>query len=46
LEALRTLGHRPLPTPLTSGLQVLARTPDGRITGAADPRREGVVAGE
>jgi gamma-glutamyltranspeptidase/glutathione hydrolase len=46
LDAVRARGHRILATPLTSGLQVLARTPDGHIAGAADPRREGIVAGE
>ena len=32
-------------TELTSGLQVLLRTPAGWV-GGADPRREGVVLGE
>ncbi|MDB5892665.1 MAG: gamma-glutamyltransferase [Rhodoferax sp.] len=46
LDAVRALGHRIVATPLASGLQVLGRTPDGRILGATDPRREGTVAGE
>jgi len=45
LDALRERGHRIAETDLTSGLQVLMRTPDG-WTGGADPRREGVVSGE
>ncbi len=31
---------------LTSGTQVIVRRPDGRLEGAADPRREGVALGE
>ncbi|WP_338050877.1 MULTISPECIES: gamma-glutamyltransferase family protein [Ramlibacter] len=46
LAGVGARGHRIQASALTSGLQLLARTPDGRITGAADPRREGVVAGE
>ncbi|WP_118132428.1 gamma-glutamyltransferase [Oceanicella sp. SM1341] len=43
-EGLRALGHAPEPANLNSGLHVILVTPDGLI-GAADPRREGAVAG-
>jgi gamma-glutamyltranspeptidase/glutathione hydrolase len=46
LAALRQRGHRPVETDLPSGLQVLVRRADGAWTGAADPRREGVVVGD
>jgi gamma-glutamyltranspeptidase/glutathione hydrolase len=46
VDALASRGHRPLATPLTSGVQLLQRTPDGHWMGAADPRREGTVDGE
>jgi gamma-glutamyltranspeptidase/glutathione hydrolase len=46
LDSLRARGHRVVAAPLTSGLQLLGRRPDGAISGAADPRREGIVAGE
>lgn len=45
LADLRGRGHAVVETDLTSGLQVLMRTPDGWV-GGADPRREGVVLGE
>ncbi len=45
LAALRGRGHQVNETDLTSGLQVLMRTPAGWV-GGADPRREGVVRGE
>ncbi len=45
LADLRGRGHAVIETDLTSGLQVLLRTPDGWV-GGADPRREGVVLGE
>lgn len=45
LADLRARGHQVNETDLTSGLQVLLRTPTG-WTGGADPRREGVVRGE
>lgn len=45
LVALRGRGHAVIETDLTSGLQVLMRTPAGWV-GGADPRREGVVLGE
>jgi len=43
--ALQARGHEVLEIPLTSGLQVLARTPGG-WAGGADGRREGVVLGD
>ena len=43
--ALQARGHQVLEIPLTSGLQVLARTPGG-WAGGADGRREGVVLGD
>lgn len=45
LDELRKRGHQVDESDLTSGLQVLLRTPAG-WTGGADPRREGVVRGE
>jgi gamma-glutamyltranspeptidase/glutathione hydrolase len=45
LAQLRARGHQVTETELTSGLQVLMRSPGGWV-GAADPRREGVVRGE
>ncbi|RZL36770.1 MAG: gamma-glutamyltransferase family protein [Rubrivivax sp.] len=45
LADLRGRGHAVVETDLTSGLQVLMRTPSGWV-GGADPRREGVVLGE
>ena len=45
LADLRGRGQAVVETDLTSGLQVLTRTPDGWV-GGADPRREGVVLGE
>lgn len=44
LADLRARGHTVTETELTSGLQVLLKTPEG-WTGGADPRREGVVLG-
>jgi gamma-glutamyltranspeptidase/glutathione hydrolase len=44
LGALRGRGHQVGETDLTSGLQILLRTPAGWV-GGADPRREGVVLG-
>ena len=43
--ALQARGHQVLEIPLTSGLQVIARTPSG-WAGGADGRREGVVLGD
>jgi len=45
LEALRARGHTVAEAELTSGLQALQRMPGG-WHGGADPRREGIVAGE
>jgi len=45
LEALRSRGHVVQETDMTSGSQVIQRTPDGWF-GGADPRREGVVRGD
>ncbi|MBB3771910.1 gamma-glutamyltranspeptidase/glutathione hydrolase [Angulomicrobium tetraedrale] len=43
--ALKQLGFQVRATPMTSGVQAVAITPDG-LVGAADPRREGVAIGE
>jgi gamma-glutamyltranspeptidase/glutathione hydrolase len=43
--ALQARGHQVLEIPLTSSLQVIARTPGG-WAGGADSRREGVVLGD
>ena len=45
LEALRAREHEVTERDLTSGLQVIQKTPNGFFSGA-DPRREGVVMGE
>lgn len=45
VEALKARGHEVREMPMTSGLQAVQRTPTGWF-GGADPRREGVVAGE
>ena len=45
LDALRARGHSLRETDLTSGIHTLLRTPHG-WSGGADPRREGVVAGD
>ncbi|MEQ8968173.1 MAG: gamma-glutamyltransferase [Azospirillaceae bacterium] len=43
-ESLAARGHRIERTDrLVSGLNILVVTPDGAVTGAADPRREGVA---
>lgn len=44
-EALSRLGHRVQSLELTSGLHVILRRAGG-LTGAADPRREGVALGD
>lgn len=46
LQALRARGHVLREVALPSGLQGLVRQRDGRWEGAADPRREGAVAGD
>ncbi|MES2889833.1 MAG: gamma-glutamyltransferase [Pseudomonadota bacterium] len=45
VEALKARGHEVQEMVLTSGLQAIQRTPKG-LSGAADPRREGVVRGD
>lgn len=45
LHALRARGAEVREQPMTSGLQVIQKTPDGYF-GGADPRREGVVVGD
>ena len=45
VQALRELGHTVNEIDLTSGLQVIQRTPQGWF-GGADPRREGIVLGD
>lgn len=45
VEALAARGHGVTETDLTSGLQALQRTDTGWF-GGADPRREGIVAGD
>jgi gamma-glutamyltranspeptidase/glutathione hydrolase len=45
LRALRDRGQRPVEAELPSGLQGITRTASGFFSGA-DPRREGVVAGD
>jgi len=44
-DALKGRGHTVVQVPLPSGLQAIARTPQGWF-GGADPRREGVVMGD
>lgn len=45
VQALRERGHVVNELELTSGLQVVQRTPEGWF-GGADPRREGIVMGD
>ena len=45
VQALRARGHSVVEADLTSGLQGITRTPGGWF-GGADPRREGLVAGD
>jgi gamma-glutamyltranspeptidase/glutathione hydrolase len=44
-ERLGALGHKVERADMTSGLHIIAVTPDG-MTGGADPRREGVALGD
>lgn len=44
--ALAAMGHAPRPAVMNTGLQVIRRLPDGRLEGAADPRRDGTAAGD
>ncbi|SEA13818.1 gamma-glutamyltransferase [Rubrimonas cliftonensis] len=43
--ALKARGHETRVAPMTSGLSMIVVGPDGRLTGGADPRRDGVAAG-
>ncbi|HEY0885596.1 MAG TPA: gamma-glutamyltransferase family protein [Ramlibacter sp.] len=45
VDALRARGAEVREQPMTSGLHVIQKTPDGYF-GGADPRREGVVLGD
>jgi gamma-glutamyltranspeptidase/glutathione hydrolase len=45
VSTLQARGHKVIEAPLPSGLQAIARTPEGWF-GGADPRREGVVRGD
>ena len=45
VQALQAHGHRVQELDLTSGLQIIQKTPTGYF-GGADPRREGVVRGD
>ncbi|MGY6632949.1 MAG: gamma-glutamyltransferase [Alkalilacustris sp.] len=45
-RALEALGHEVTLRDLTSGLHIITRGPDGRLTGGADPRREGRALGD
>ncbi|MDP6624007.1 MAG: gamma-glutamyltransferase, partial [Alphaproteobacteria bacterium] len=44
-DGLKNLGHKVRLRSLNSGLHAIALTPGG-LTGAADPRREGLVVGD
>lgn len=44
--ALETLGHEVREREMNSGLHVIQRRPDGRLSAGIDPRREGTAAGE
>ena len=46
VQALEQRGHTVNQVPMPSGIQALQRAPDGRWLGGADPRREGLVAGD
>ncbi len=46
IATLNRRGHKVQEYELPSGLHVLERLSDGSITGAADPRREGIVLGD
>lgn len=45
IEPLRQRGHEVKLTPMTSGLSIIVRQPQGGYLGGADPRREGKVSG-
>ncbi len=44
--ALQALGHAPRVVVMNTGLQILRRLGDGTLEGAADPRRDGLAAGD
>ncbi|MEM6423006.1 MAG: gamma-glutamyltransferase, partial [Pseudomonadota bacterium] len=44
--SLSALGHEVEEAAMTSGLGIIAIDPDSTITGGADPRREGLAAGQ
>jgi len=44
--ALRRIGNRVRVGPMNSGLHAIQILPDGTLLGGADPRREGIAAGE
>jgi gamma-glutamyltranspeptidase/glutathione hydrolase len=44
-NALNAKGHKVRRIPMTSGLHIIAATPDG-LEGGADPRRDGVALGD
>ena len=46
IDQLRALGHEIRTRPMPSGLNVIIRKSDGRLEGGADPRREGMAAGD
>ncbi len=43
---MEALGHQIEEQDLSSGLAIVRFAPDGRMTGAADPRRDGIALGE
>lgn len=43
---LKAMGHRVTERAMPSGLQGIVITPDGRLHGGADPRREGLALGQ
>ena len=45
VEALRRHGHKVEVGAMNSGVHTIVIGPDGQLTGAADPRREGVATG-
>ncbi|MBC2769739.1 gamma-glutamyltransferase [Pusillimonas minor] len=46
VATLKAMGHRVTERAMPSGLQGVVRTPDGRLYGGADPRREGLALGQ
>jgi gamma-glutamyltranspeptidase/glutathione hydrolase len=46
IDGLGALGHVVIASPLSSGVGTVMRTPNGLLTGGADPRREGIVLGD